>query len=125
MKTAGTIIGTILISAILFLTFVPSGRAAWNNYTHGMQKVDDATLYKTRKKVENEARAMVASYKADKLKYEQYKASSDKHQQEWGEQAKMRANQTASIYNNYILTNSYVFDGNIPPDINYQLELIP
>lgn len=125
MKTAATVIGTILICFILFITFTPAGRATWNNYTHGMQKVDDATLYKTRQKVENEARAMVASYKADKLKYEQFKASPDKQQQEWGEQAKMRANQTASIYNNYMLTNRYVFEGNIPPDINYQLELIP
>lgn len=36
----------------------------------------------------------------------------------------MRANKTASTYNNYILKNSFVWDGNIPSDINYSLEYI-
>lgn len=38
--------------------------------------------------------------------------------------AVMRANKTANVYNEYMLKNSYVFDGNIPSDINYQLEII-
>jgi len=124
MKNIGYILIGVLVAGILFITFVPSGRAAWNNYTHGMQKVDDQTLYETRKKVEDEARSMVASYNSDKIKYEQYKASEDKQQKEWGEQAKMRANNTASIFNNFILKNSYVFQGNIPVDINFQLPIL-
>lgn len=36
----------------------------------------------------------------------------------------MRANKTANIYNEYILKNSYVFEGNIPSDIYMELEII-
>ena len=89
-----------------------------------MQKVDDATLYETRKQVEDTARASIASYKTDKATYEQYKDSDDPEKQSWAEQAKMRANKTANIFNEYMLKNSYVFEGNIPADINYQLEIL-
>lgn len=33
----------------------------------------------------------------------------------------MRANKTAASYNEYILKNSYVWDGNIPQDIKESL----
>ena len=89
-----------------------------------MKKVDDKTTYETRKKVEDTARASIASYKTDKATYEMYKDSSDKEKQSWAEQAKMRANKTANIFNEYMRKNSYVFEGNIPSDINYQLELL-
>ena len=36
----------------------------------------------------------------------------------------MRANKTASTYNNFILENSYVWSGNVPDDINDTLEYI-
>jgi len=51
----------------------------------------------------------------------QYKDSEDSEQLSWANQAKMRANQTASTYNNYILVNSYVWENNIPNDISYSL----
>ncbi len=110
-------------SAIIlcYFAFTPGGRATWNNYFHTVQKVDDRTAYKTRKLVEDTARASIASYNADKLTYEQYKGSEDKEKQGWAEQAKMRANRTASTYNNYILKNSYVFEDNIPSDIFHEL----
>ena len=41
--------------------------------------------------------------------------------QSWAEQAKMRANITAASYNEYILKNSFVWDGNIPKDISEKL----
>lgn len=37
---------------------------------------------------------------------------------------KMRANKTASTYNNYILKNSFVWEGNIPDDIDRTLSMI-
>ena len=49
--------------------------------------------------------------------YEQYKDSDNEEKQGWAEQAKMRANKTASTYNNYILENNYVWSGNVPSDI--------
>lgn len=88
------------------------------------RKIDDRTNYETRKTVEDSCRAMIASYESDKLTWMQYKDSEDSEQQSWGEQAKMRANRTASNYNNYILKNSYVWDGNIPDDIQSELAFL-
>ena len=108
----------------IYVSFFPGGRALINSYDNMMKKVDDRTTYETRKKVEDTARASIASYKTDKATYEMYRESEDKEKQSWAEQAKMRANKTASVYNEYMLKNSYVFDGNIPKDIDYQLELL-
>lgn len=85
------------------------------------RKIDDATNYETIKKVEDTCRAMIASYESDKLTYEQYKISTNEEKQSWAEQAKMRANKTASSYNNYILKNSFVWNGNVPSDIRTKL----
>lgn len=88
------------------------------------QKIDDRTNYDTMKTVEDSCRAMIASYESDKLTWMQYKDSEDSEQRSWADQAKMRANRTASNYNNYILKNSYVWDGNIPADILSELEIL-
>lgn len=85
------------------------------------RKIDDATNYETIKKVEDTCRSMIASYESDRLAYEQYKDSVNEEKQSWAEQAKMRANKTASSYNNYILKNSFVWNGNIPADIKMEL----
>lgn len=44
--------------------------------------------------------------------------------QSWAEQEKMRANKTAASYNEYVLKNSYVWNGNIPPDIRTNLSYL-
>lgn len=88
------------------------------------KKIEDRTSYETIKKVEDTCRAMIASYNADKQTYLQYKDSDNEEKQGWGEQAKMRANKTASTYNNYILKNSFVWEGNIPNDIDRSLSMI-
>ena len=85
------------------------------------RKIDDATNYETKKKVEDTCRAMIASYNSDRLTYEQYKDSTNEEKQSWAEQAKMRANKTASSYNNYILENSFVWEDNVPDDIQREL----
>lgn len=92
-------------------------------YQHTLQKVDDDTLYATRKKVEDTCRSMMASYKADVLTWKQYK-DADGEQRGWADQAKMRANKTAASYNEFVLKNSYVWEGNVPADIDYQLAYI-
>lgn len=129
MKNVFAIIGAIiLIVAIIglpiFFGATPAGKTIWNNWFHDVQKADDNSNYATRKKVEDTCRAMISSYEADKLTYEQYKDSDDEEKQEWGEQAKMRANKTASSYNNYILENSYVWSDNVPSDIKTRLPYI-
>ena len=116
-----TIIGVILVCLIIFFGFTPSGRRVWNNYTHSMEKADESQ-YETRKKVEDTARSMIASYNSDVAMYNQYKDSDNEEKQSWAEQAKMRANRTA--YNEFILKNSYVWEDNIPSDIDYSLPII-
>lgn len=126
-KVFSAIVALILVAIIglpIFFNATPTGKAMWNNWFHTVQKVDDDTNYKTRKKVEDTCRSMISSYNSDKLTYEQYKDSDNEEKQSWAEQAKMRANKTASTYNNYILKNSYVWENNVPSDIDYQLAII-
>lgn len=129
MKNVFAVIGIIVLIVALvgfpiFFGATPKGKAMWNNWFYDVQKADDATNYETLKKVEDTCRTMIASYNADKLTYEQYKDSENEEKQSWAEQAKMRANKTASTYNNYILKNEYVWSGNVPKDIYYRLEYI-
>ena len=128
MKTFGYVCLVVLLFFVIALSIffgaTPTGKAVWNNWFHTVQKVDDNTNYKTLKKVEDTCRSMISSYEADKLTYEQYKDSDNEEKQSWAEQAKMRANKTASSYNNYILKNSYVWKNNVPADIYLELEVI-
>ena len=124
MKTIAIAICTGFICLILGVAFIPSVRAAFNANQYAVQKADDLTSYETRKRVEDEARMMIASYQSDKARYENYKQSTERSHLEWAEQAKMRANQTASTFNEFILKNSFVFKGNIPSDINFKLSNI-
>ena len=122
-----SLVAILLVIAVGFPIYcgvTPTGRAMWNNWFHEVQKVDDSTNYKTKKQVEDSCRAMVSSYEADKLTYEQYKDSEVKEEVSWANQAKMRANRTAANYNNYIRKKSYVWDGNVPDDIMMELEVI-
>lgn len=112
----------LLIFGIAYMTL--AGRGAMNTYLFGVQKVDDVTNYETIKKVEDTCRAMISSYESDKLTYEQYKDSDNEEKQSWAEQAKMRANKTATSYNDYILKNSFVWKDNVPNDIYIELNII-
>lgn len=126
-KTIAIIISVVLIIIIgmtIFFCATPMGKTIWNNWFHAVQKADDDTNYNTLKKVEDTCRSMIASYNSDKLTYEQYKDSDNEEKQSWAEQAKMRANKTASTYNHYILKNEYVWKGNVPSDIYMTLPYI-
>ncbi len=126
MKFLATL-GVIILAVILIVVGVVSGWFnTWffNKVDFIDQKIDDATNYETIKKVEDTCRAMIASYESDRLTHEQYKDSDNEEKQSWAEQAKMRANKTASTYNNYILENSFVWSGNVPDDIQSKLEYL-
>lgn len=112
------------ILAVLMIILTPIGRSMWNKRMHDVQVADDSTNYETLKKVEDACRAMIASYESDRLTYEQYRDSDDSEEQSWAAQARMRANRTASTYNNYILENSYVWSNNIPENIDVKLDYI-
>lgn len=124
MKIFISVLAALLIAVLLFFTLTPAGRTAWNNWQHDVQEADDKSNYDTLKKVEDTCRSMIASYETDKLTYEQYKDSDNEEKQGWAEQAKMRANATASKYNNYILENEYVWKDAIPSDIYRTLDII-
>lgn len=119
-----SIIVIILIGVLLYFTCTPSGVAAWNNWKHGLQEVDDKTNYETLKQVEDTCRAMITQYNSDKLTYLTYKESDKEFEQELATQAKIRANNTASEYNNYILKNKYVWKDAVPADIYMKLEYV-
>ena len=118
------LVGVILLCCFVFFNFNPKGVKMWNNWFHKVKVADDDTNYYTKKEVEDSCRAMISSYEADKLTYLQYKDSDNEEKQSWAEQAKMRANKTASTYNNYMLKNSYVWKNNIPSDIKKELEYL-
>lgn len=127
MRKTLLIIATILMLFVLTLGGVFFGWFdIWfgNKVNYVGQKIDDATRYETIKEVEDTCRTMISSYEADKLTWEQYKDSDSEEKQSWAEQAKMRANKTASTYNNYILKNSFVWEGNVPDDIRSELEVL-
>ena len=110
LLTICIVIGVILLVAATFFN---------------VQKADDITSYATIKKVEDTARSMISSYNADVLTYNQYKNYAIGTEQfSWAEQAKMRANKTASTYNNYILENSFIWKKNVPKDILNELPYV-
>lgn len=115
-----SIIATLIVGSIIFFGLTPTGRTVWNDWRYSIKKVDEKT-YKSQKKVEDTCRAMISSYNSDKLIYEQYKESEVEEERSWANNAKIRANQTASTYNNYILKNSYVWEDNVPSDIYMNL----
>ena len=124
MSNTEKVLTAILITLVLMAAFfcvTPVGVALRNSYGFAVQKVDDATRYETRKKVEDTCRAMIANYEADRISYEQYKDNPDPEKQGWAEQAKMRANRTAASYNEYYLKNSFVWSGAVPSDIRGSL----
>lgn len=123
LKIFGITLGVAGVTFIIFL-FTPAGVKMMNSYKSSMQKADDESNYSTRKEVENTCRTMITSYQSDRLIYEQYKDSESSEKQSWAEQAKIRANKTASSYNNYILKNSYVWKNNVPDDIAMELEIL-
>lgn len=116
-----TIIAALILHFFLLPAIMPEYRAFKNTVEHNVQKADDATSYKTLKKVEDTCRAMQASYQADKLTWEQYRHSETEEQRGWAAQAMTRANRTAATYNAYILENSYVWADNVPKDISKEL----
>lgn len=117
-----SIIG-LLVAAFLpaVIKYTKTGRGAYNTQMYGVQKVDDATRYATRKDVEDTCRTMVASYKSDVATINVYRKSG---KDEWAEQVVIRANRTAESYNEFVRKNSFVFQGNVPSDIDIELKLI-
>ena len=125
-KTATVLVAIVacILLIVIGYNFVPGVREAINKNQTAVQVVDDKTRYETLKKVEDTCRAMISSYESDVLTWKQYKDSESETERTWAAQAKMRANKTASSYNNYILQNNFVWKDNIPKDIRATLDVI-
>ena len=125
-KTATVLVAIVVCILLIVIgyNFVPGVREAINKNQTAVQVVDDQTRYETLKKVEDTCRAMISSYESDVLTWKQYKDSESETERTWAAQAKMRANKTASSYNNYILQNNFVWKDNIPEDIRSTLDVI-
>lgn len=113
----------LAVTTPVFFTLTPLGKSIVNDWNYRLEKVDEST-YENQKEVENTCRAMIASYKNDKSIYDQYKDSEIQEERSWANNARIRANQTANTYNEYILKNSFVWKNNVPPDIYRTLENI-
>ena len=128
MSNKSLILTCVCVLVVVFgclYAFNPTFRSGVNKELADVQKADDASRYTTTKKVEDTCRAMMASYNTDRLTVEQYDGCGDPEKQGWADQAKMRANRTASTYNEFILKNEYVWAGNVPSDIRRSLEYLP
>lgn len=121
MKKLG---GILIAVGVLMVLSGCTGIYKWATDTESEFREIDETSYASRKAVEDTCREMVASYEADRLTYEQYNNSDSAEERGWAAQAKMRANKTAATYNNYIVKNSFVWNGNIPRDILAMMDYI-
>ena len=120
----GGLIVTAGLGALIFFNATPAGKAIIARYHHDLSSAEQNNNYQNRKEVEDTCRSYIASYKADKNAYEQYKDSTDDYYKRLAESYRQRANQTATTYNEYFLKNSYVWKDNVPDDIVRELELI-
>ena len=118
-----SILGTLIVGLTLFFTVTSTGKKIINDWQYSLNRVDERD-YEHQKEVEDTCRMMIASYNNDKLIYLQYKDSDKELEIEMSNNARTRANQTASNYNNYILKNKYVWKDNVPNDIYMQLEYL-
>lgn len=126
MKTSKKVlIGVVaLCLCVGALISVYSLSPAFAKFRTSVKQGVDKESYETKKLVEDTCRAMISSYKSDVLTYETYIDSTDEEEQSWAKQAKIRANKTAVSYNEYILKNSFVWEDNVPDDIDTELEII-
>ena len=113
------LVGVVVILLIAASTFIIREVYSWK---YDNQIAFNETDYQTRKKVEDECRAMIASYKSDRDTYEKYKGSTDTLKANMADQSWIRANRTANTYNDYILKNNHVWKNNIPADILERLD---
>jgi len=124
-------LGSLLFCAIvcLFLGWIsltPGGIEFYNTYLKSLKKADLNSNFESAKKAEDTARAMMASYNMDKANYESLKTISNPAPIDLEEikNYKIRLNQTAATYNEFMLKNSFVWKDNIPSDIKQKLDFV-
>ena len=127
-KISGLAVALALIGAILLvvgaIAFEPAMIRFENWRSFRNQVAHDQTDYNTLRRVEDQARAMLATWHGDVAQFEAFRDSTDSHERSIANAALIRANRTASTFNNFILTNSFVWAYGVPDDIAEELPLI-
>ena len=114
----------VVISGIFF-SYTQAGVRIFNEWRFGLQEVHDQTDYATLRRVEDTARAMVATWEGDYLQWQQFKDSDIQEERNWANGALMRANRTSTTFNNFMLENSFVWAYGVPDDIAEPLPTLP
>ena len=123
----GTVLFIFLIILALSIAGVitaPARVAFWNTHRHNIQTAHDRTDYATLRKVEDTARAMIASIESDRLTWEQFKDSEVQEERNWANSARMRGNRSISTFENFMRENSYIWAYAIPNDLREPIALI-
>lgn len=113
----------VIICIVVIVSEIPEYKKIENDHYYEVEKADENT-YENRKKVEDTCRAYIASYEADCITWLTCSDSGNKMDLMTANAAKIRANRTAAVYNEYFLKNSFVWEGNIPEDIKAELEYL-
>lgn len=103
---------TALIVLVIFFGLTPTGRSIWNQYKN-RDSVKDEVTDEQRAEIEHFCRDMIAAWAAEAKAYK-----------EGDTEAKGRANQTATAYNEYMAKNAYVFGETLPEGIYAVIEMI-
>lgn len=119
-----TVFCVICLGAVLYFALCPEGVETKNEYEAMLKDVDYNTNYDSVRQIEETLRSYAASYEADRITYEINKDSTDKESIALAKAARSRANRTAATYNQFYLKNSYIWEDNIPADIQAELEYI-
>lgn len=126
----GTIIAIVLIAFIgfqIYINWVPSGIEWWTEYNATRDQAGEDT-YENKKDVEDAARALIVSYEANLRDYEEAVDQCDANENSaycaFVVTYKGRVNDAAIRFNEYMLLNSFIWEDNIPEDIDQELLLI-
>lgn len=114
----GVAIGLGIALIALMLIFTPSIIRSCNRWQARNIEADYDTNWEKRKEIEDTLRSYMASYNADKITYETATNA------ETREAAKIRANRTAAVYNEFYLKNSHIWKDRVPEDIKEELPFL-
>ena len=116
----GIALGLLII--VLALIFAPPWIRARNEYRATLQRIHAETCPDMLRAQERQARNMIASWEADRDQWLMFRDSDNQEERNWANGALMRANRTASSFNNFMLEHSWIHG--IPDDIAESLPML-
>lgn len=107
--------GVAVILLCLMIICMPSLIKGCNSWDAANKEANVDTNWDKQKEIEDTLRSYMSSYNADKITYQTATNADTK------EAAKIRANRTAAVYNEYYLKNAHIWKNNVPEDIKEEL----